>query len=105
MARAIIAPTRTAPRQSTLLARILYANNAQCPCSKYDMVSKAKLEKVVYDPQKPIATNRRQRGSTNTRSVVQIRKNTRIRLPVTLINNVPKGKAASLKRVIIRLRK
>src|SRR6266568_6689415 len=67
------------------------------------MVSKAKLEKVVNAPQNPITTSRRQRGSSNTRSLDQIMKKPTMKLPVTLMNNVPYGKTGPRTREAKRL--
>src|SRR5450432_749155 len=67
------------------------------------MVSKAKLEKVVKAPQNPTTISRRQRGSSSTRSVVQIMKKPTMKLPVTLMNNVPKGKTGPRMRDAKRL--
>jgi hypothetical protein len=66
---------------------------------------KRELEKVVYDPQKLIATSKLHGGLASTRSVAQTRKNPNIKLPVMLMRSIPCGKAASLKRVMIRVRK
>src|SRR5436309_13028443 len=56
------------------------------------MVSKAKLENVVNAPQNPTTINNRQRGSSSTRSVLQIMKNPTMKLPLMLMKRVPQGK-------------
>jgi hypothetical protein len=47
------------------------------------------LENVVNDPQKPMTTSKRHRGSTKTRSVVQMTKNPTMKLPIMLMIRVP----------------
>ena len=49
----------------------------------------------MNDPQKPTTTSSRHRGSTNTRSLVQITKNPTMKLPTMLMESVPKGKTGA----------
>ena len=55
--------------------------------------------------QNPTATNVRHRGSTSTRSVVQIRKNPRIKLAEMLMISVPNGKLDGIARATHRATK
>src|SRR5579859_1964032 len=67
------------------------------------MVSKAKLENVVKAPQNPTTISNRQRGSSSTRCVLQIMKNPTMKLPLRLMNRVPKGKTGLMNLAAQRL--
>src|SRR5579862_9357702 len=75
--RASAAPANTATRQSRLLAIRFAPASSQLLCSNSANVSNAKLENVVYEPQKPMATSNRHRGSSSMRSELRIRKKPR----------------------------
>ena len=59
-ARANAIPASTPPKHSKLFEKKFVAIISHWPCSKYAMVSNAKLEKVVNAPQKPTTTRSRQ---------------------------------------------
>src|SRR3954464_15214160 len=96
-------PAKAPARHSKLFDTKLAAIIIHCPCSKYAIVSNAKLEKVVNAPQNPTTISNRHRGSSSTRCVLQIIKNPTMKLPTRLINSVPKGKTGLINFAAQRL--
>src|SRR5438045_1704683 len=101
--RASAIPAKAAARHSKLFDTKLAAIIIHWPCSKYAMVSNAKLEKVVNAPQNPTTISNRHRGSSSTRCVLQIMKKPTIKLPVMLIKSVPYGKTGLINFAAQRL--